>query len=25
MTLGTWHQVVYINFDRSKKVRKIVL
>jgi secondary thiamine-phosphate synthase enzyme len=25
MTLGTWQQIVYINFDRIKKVRKIVL
>ena len=25
MTLGTWQQIVYINFDRIKKTRKIVL
>lgn len=25
MTLGTWQQIVYINFDRIEKVRKIVL
>jgi secondary thiamine-phosphate synthase enzyme len=25
MTLGTWQQIVYINFDRVEKVRKIVL
>ncbi|HII79667.1 MAG TPA: YjbQ family protein [Methanosarcina sp.] len=25
LTLGTWQQIVYINFDRIKKVRKIVL
>jgi secondary thiamine-phosphate synthase enzyme len=25
MTLGTWQQIVYINFDRIKKVRKILL
>jgi secondary thiamine-phosphate synthase enzyme len=25
LTLGTWQQVVYINFDRVEKVRKIVL
>ena len=25
MTLGTWQQIVYINFDRIEKTRKIVL
>jgi secondary thiamine-phosphate synthase enzyme len=25
LTLGTWQQIVYINFDRIEKVRKIVL
>lgn len=25
MTLGTWQQIVYINFDRIERVRKIVL
>ncbi len=25
MTLGAWQQIVYINFDRVEKVRKIVL
>ncbi len=25
MTLGTWQQIIYINFDRIKKVRIIVL
>jgi secondary thiamine-phosphate synthase enzyme len=25
MTIGTWQQIVYINFDRIEKVRKIVL
>ncbi len=25
LTLGTWQQIVYINFDRVEKVRKIVL
>jgi secondary thiamine-phosphate synthase enzyme len=25
MTLGTWQQIVYINFDRIEKIRKIVL
>ena len=25
LTLGTWQQIVYINFDRMEKVRKIVL
>ncbi|MDY9925892.1 secondary thiamine-phosphate synthase enzyme YjbQ [Methanosarcina sp.] len=25
LTLGTWHQIVCINFDRIEKVRKIVL
>lgn len=25
MTLGTWQQIVYINFDRVEKVRRIVL
>ncbi len=24
-TLGTWQQIVYINFDRIEKIRKIVL
>jgi secondary thiamine-phosphate synthase enzyme len=25
LTLGTWQQIVYINFDRIEKVRKIAL
>lgn len=25
LTLGTWQQIVYINFDRVEKIRKIVL
>ncbi|MGB9928929.1 MAG: secondary thiamine-phosphate synthase enzyme YjbQ [Methanosarcina sp.] len=25
LTLGTWQQIVYINFDRIEKVRKIIL
>jgi secondary thiamine-phosphate synthase enzyme len=25
LTLGTWQQIVYINFDRIEKIRKIVL
>lgn len=25
LTLGTWQQVIYINFDRTEKARKIVL
>jgi secondary thiamine-phosphate synthase enzyme len=25
ITLGTWQQIIYINFDRITKVRKIVL
>jgi secondary thiamine-phosphate synthase enzyme len=25
LTLGTWQQIIYINFDRIEKVRKIVL
>lgn len=25
LTLGTWQQIVYINFDRIEKVRRIVL
>jgi secondary thiamine-phosphate synthase enzyme len=25
LTLGTWQQIVYINFDRIEKTRKIVL
>ncbi|KKG17262.1 hypothetical protein EO98_08710 [Methanosarcina sp. 2.H.T.1A.6] len=25
LTLGTWQQIVYINFDRIERVRKIVL
>ena len=25
LTLGTWQQIVYINFDRIEKMRKIVL
>jgi secondary thiamine-phosphate synthase enzyme len=25
LTLGTWQQLVYINFDRIEKIRKIVL
>ncbi|HEY9205090.1 MAG TPA: secondary thiamine-phosphate synthase enzyme YjbQ [Candidatus Methanoperedens sp.] len=25
LTLGTWQQIVYLNFDRIKKTRKIVL
>jgi secondary thiamine-phosphate synthase enzyme len=25
LTLGTWQQIVYINFDRIEKVRKVVL
>jgi secondary thiamine-phosphate synthase enzyme len=25
MTLGTWQQIVYINFDRVEKTRKIML
>ncbi len=25
MTLGTWQQIVYINFDRIEKTRKILL
>jgi secondary thiamine-phosphate synthase enzyme len=25
MTIGTWQQIVYINFDRIEKIRKIVL
>lgn len=25
MTLGTWQQIVYINFDRVEKIRKIIL
>jgi secondary thiamine-phosphate synthase enzyme len=25
LTLGTWQQIVYINFDRIEKVRKIML
>ena len=25
MTLGTWQQIVYINFDRIEKIRKFVL
>ncbi len=25
LTLGTWQQIVYLNFDRIEKVRKIVL
>lgn len=25
LTLGTWQQIVYINFDRIQKVRKIIL
>ncbi|MDD2340957.1 MAG: secondary thiamine-phosphate synthase enzyme YjbQ [Methanosarcina sp.] len=25
LTLGIWQQIVYINFDRTEKVRKIVL
>jgi secondary thiamine-phosphate synthase enzyme len=25
LTLGTWQQIVYINFDKIEKIRKIVL
>lgn len=25
LTLGTWQQIVYLNFDRIEKIRKIVL
>ena len=25
LTLGTWQQIIYINFDRIEKIRKIVL
>jgi secondary thiamine-phosphate synthase enzyme len=25
MTIGTWQQIIYINFDRIEKVRRIVL
>jgi secondary thiamine-phosphate synthase enzyme len=25
LTLGTWQQIIYINFDRIEKMRKIVL
>lgn len=25
LTLGTWQQIVYINFDRIEKIRKIIL
>lgn len=25
LTLGTWQQIIYINFDRIEKVRRIVL
>lgn len=25
LTLGTWQQIVYINFDRIEKIRRIVL
>jgi thiamine phosphate synthase YjbQ (UPF0047 family) len=25
LTLGTWQQLVYINFDRIEKIREIML